>query len=195
MAAAGYRAGGGKSGLHDVRVGSVEKLSLTERMRRIRKTDTKPELIVRRMVHAMGYRFRLHDAGLPGTPDIVLPRHRKIIFVHGCFWHRHDCPDGRKLPRSKPEYWGPKLERNRRRDEAGISRLRELGWDVLVVWECETKRTDALNDQLATFFSPSKSASRKFMASKADSLASSAVLNVPHEKQTSLEAFLSILYE
>ncbi len=92
------------------------KLSLTERMRRIRKTDTKPELIVRRMVHAMVYRYRLHGAGLSGTPDIVLPRHRKVIFVHGCFWHRHDCPDGRKLPRSKPDYWGPKLERNRLRD-------------------------------------------------------------------------------
>lgn len=115
------------------------KLTLTERMRRIRKTDSKPEMIVRRMVHAMGYRYRLHGAGLPGGPDIVLPRHRKVIFVHGCFWHRHDCPDGRKLPRSRPEYWGPKLKGNRRRDEASIARLRELGWDVLVVWECAVR--------------------------------------------------------
>ena len=108
-------------------------LSLTERKQRIRKTDTKPEMIVRRVVHAMGYRYRLHNAKLPGTPDIVLTRHRKVILVHGCFWHRHDCPDGRKLPRSKTEYWGPKLERNRKRAAANIARLREMGWDVLVV--------------------------------------------------------------
>ncbi len=114
-----------------------ERLSLTERMQRIRKTDTKPEMIVRRLVHAMGYRYRLHQSKLPGSPDMVLARHRKVILVHGCFWHRHDCADGRKLPRSKPEYWGPKLERNRRRDEVSAALLHELGWGVLVVWECE----------------------------------------------------------
>ena len=108
------------------------RLSLTEHKQRIRKTDTKPEMIVRRLVHAMGYRYRLHNAKLPGSPDIVLTRHRKVILVHGCFWHRHDCPDGRKLPRSKPEYWGPKLERNRKRDAANIARLCKMGWDVLV---------------------------------------------------------------
>ncbi len=127
-----------------------DRLTLTERMRRIRKTDSKPELIMRRIVHAMGYRYRLHGAGLPGTPDIVLPRHRKVILVHGCFWHRHDCPDGRKLPRSKPEYWGPKLERNRRREEAVVARLRAMGWDVLVVWECEVT-AGAARALLATF--------------------------------------------
>ncbi len=130
-----------------------QKLSLTERMQRIRKTDTKPELIVRRMLHAMGYRYRLHDRKLPGNPDIVLPSHRKVILVHGCFWHRHGCPDGRKLPKSKPEYWAPKLEGNRRRDEANIARLRELGWDVLVVWECETHSNGCLGPQLANFLS------------------------------------------
>ena len=123
-----------------------EKLSLTERMRRIRKTDTKPEMIVRRLLHAMGYRYRLHDKRLPGHPDIVLPRHRKVIFVHGCFWHRHNCPDGRKLPTSKPEYWGSKLERNRVRDARHIAELRELGWDVMVVWECEVKNAARLMD-------------------------------------------------
>ena len=120
-------------------------------MARIRKTDTKPEMLVRRLVHAMGYRFRLHVRGLPGNPDIVLPRHRKAILVHGCFWHRHDCPDGRKLPRSKPEYWGPKLERNQRRDEADVVRLRELGWDVLIVWECQVRREDLVSDRLQRF--------------------------------------------
>ncbi len=126
-------------------------LTLTERMRRIRKKNSKPELIVRRMVHGMAFRYRLHGSRLPGTPDIVLPRHRKVILVHGCFWHRHDCPDGTKLPRSKPEYWGPKLERNRRRDAANIKKLREMGWDVLVVWECEIADEEELVRQLTQF--------------------------------------------
>jgi len=128
-------------------------LTLTERMRRIRKTDSQPELIVRRLVHGMGFRYRLHDSGLPGTPDIVLPRHRKTIFVHGCFWHRHDCPDGVKLPRSKPEYWGPKLERNRRRDQTNVAELQAMGWEVLVVWECELRSTQALVRRLRRFLS------------------------------------------
>ena len=136
------------------------KLTLTERMRRIRKTDTQPEMIVRRMVHALGYRYRLHGAGLPGTPDIVLPRHRKVIFVHGCFWHRHDCPDGRKLPRSKPEYWGPKLDRNQRRDAVNIARLREMGWEVLVIWECEL-RSVVLVPCLESFLSQSVRPARR----------------------------------
>jgi DNA mismatch endonuclease, patch repair protein len=126
-------------------------LTLTDRMRRIGKKDTRPEMIVRRMVHAMGYRFRLHGARLPGTPDIVLPRHRKVILVHGCFWHRHDCPDGRKLPRSKPEYWAPKLERNRQRDRRNIEDLLGLGWQALVIWECHAKDQEALKRALARF--------------------------------------------
>ncbi len=133
------------------RAKSAGVLTLTERMRRIRKTDTKPEMIVRRLVHAMGFRYRLHGGKLPGKPDIVLVRHRKAIFVHGCFWHRHHCPDGRKLPRSKPEYWGPKLERNRRRDETNIEQLRAMGWDVLVVWECETRKKQDLVHGLTRF--------------------------------------------
>jgi DNA mismatch endonuclease (patch repair protein) len=130
------------------------KLSLTERMQRIRKTDTKPEMVVRRLVHGMGYRYRLHQSKLPGCPDIVLPRLRKVILVHGCFWHRHDCADGRKLPRSKPEYWGPKLERNRRRDQASLARLRELGWRALVVWECEISNGGQLSKTLRRFLGP-----------------------------------------
>jgi len=130
---------------------SQQKLTLTERMQRIRKTDTKPEVIVRQAIHAMGYRYRLHRSDLPGSPDIVLARHRKIILVHGCFWHRHDCANGRKLPRSKPSYWGPKLERNRRRDEVNLARLNALGWRVLVVWECEIRRSANLGKRLAKF--------------------------------------------
>jgi DNA mismatch endonuclease (patch repair protein) len=128
-----------------------ERLSLTERMQRIRKTNTKPEMIVRRLVHAMGYRYRLHQSKLPGSPDMVLARHRKVILVHGCFWHRHDCADGRKLPRSKPEYWGPKLEGNRRRDKLSVALLHKLGWGVLVVWECETRDSGQLKKTLAGF--------------------------------------------
>src|SRR5262245_47161904 len=108
-------------------------------MARIRKTDTRPEISVRHAVHGLGYRFRLHRRDLPGCPDLVLPRHRKVIFVHGCFWHRHHCRDGRKLPKSKPEYWGPKLERNAARDAVHVQALIEVGWDVLVLWECEVK--------------------------------------------------------
>lgn len=126
-------------------------LTLTERMRRIRKTDTKPEMIVRRLVHALGYRYRLHDGKLPGHPDIVLPRHRKVILVHGCFWHRHDCPGGRKLPLSNPEYWGPKLARNRSRDGVSVARLREMEWEVLVVWECEVSAASALRERIVRF--------------------------------------------
>jgi DNA mismatch endonuclease (patch repair protein) len=133
------------------RTKAARVLTLTERMRRIHKTDTKPEMVVRRLVHAMGFRYRLHAGGLPGKPDIVLPRHRKAIFVHGCFWHRHHCSDGRKLPRSKPEYWGPKLERNQRRDATNIEQLRAMGWDVLVVWECETRQEQDVAHSLERF--------------------------------------------
>jgi DNA mismatch endonuclease (patch repair protein) len=123
-------------------------------MARIRKTNTKPELAVRRIVHAMGFRYRLHVRNLPGNPDIVLPRHRKVIFVHGCFWHRHDCPDGRKLPNSKPEYWGPKLERNRCRDEANVAQLGAMGWSLLTIWECDIRHLDALHRKIDDFLRP-----------------------------------------
>jgi DNA mismatch endonuclease (patch repair protein) len=141
--------------------GKSGALSLSERMARIRKTNTKPEMLVRRLVHRMGYRFRLYASGLPGNPDIVLPRHRKVILVHGCFWHRHDCADGRKLPRSKPEYWGPKLERNRLRDEVNVERLRELGWQVLVLWECQMRREDVVSDRLRRFLAPAPTKEEK----------------------------------
>lgn len=127
------------------------KLTLSERMARIRKTGTKPEMMVRQLVHGMGYRYRLHQSYLPGNPDIVLTRHRKIILVHGCFWHRHECADGQKLPTSKPEYWRPKLERNRQRDKTNLTRLKELGWDVLVVWECEIARRKGVIGRLKKF--------------------------------------------
>lgn len=125
----------------------------SERMSRVRGSDTKPELLVRRVAHALGYRFRLHRRDLPGTPDLVFPGRSKAIFVHGCFWHRHRDPDCRlaRLPKSKLDFWLPKLETNRKRDEANIARLGELGWDVLVIWECQTRDRDALEARIRGF--------------------------------------------
>jgi DNA mismatch endonuclease, patch repair protein len=108
-------------------------------MSAIRSKDMRPELAVRQLVHSLGYRYRLHRRTLPGTPDLVFPVRRKIIFVHGCFWHGHICKLGH-VPRSNLNYWGPKLERNRARDEKSLKGLRADGWEVLVIWECETTR-------------------------------------------------------
>lgn len=106
-------------------------------MARFKGKNTKPELLVRRALHAGGLRFRVHRRDLPGTPDIVLPRHRIAIFVHGCFWHHHSgCPVG-KLPKSRPEFWREKFRRNRERDAANQSALEEAGWRVETIWECE----------------------------------------------------------
>lgn len=112
----------------------------SEIMSRVRSKDTKPELAVRSLLHAMGYRFRVHRTELPGKPDIVLPKYRTVVFVHGCFWHQH--PDCRKatLPKRNAEFWREKLEGNAERDRRTYERLRELGWHVLVVWECEVQR-------------------------------------------------------
>jgi len=124
---------------------------LSAHMRRIRKTDTKPELLVRRLVHGMGYRYRLHRRDLPGTPDLVFPRLRKVIFVHGCFWHQHDCPLGRKQPSANPDYWLPKLARNVERDARAQAQLADLGWKVLAIWECQTRDGVGLSSALAAF--------------------------------------------
>lgn len=120
-------------------------------MRRIRKKDTKPELVVRRIAHRMGYRFRLHRSNLPGTPDLVFPRLKKLVFVHGCFWHQHGCRLGAKQPSSNQDYWLPKLIRNVERDRRATARLTQAGWDVLVIWECETRVPDGLSARLARF--------------------------------------------
>src|SRR3990172_1857336 len=110
-------------------------------MARIRGKDTKPEMLVRRALHQMGYRYRLHIHRLPGSPDIVFPTRQKVIFVHGCFWHWHSdrsCKIAR-LPKSRVEYWRTKLMRNRKRDRQTTASLKRLGWSVLTVWECETR--------------------------------------------------------
>lgn len=134
----------------------MDKLNPEQRsanMRAIRSKDMAPELMVRKLVHGMGYRYRLHRRELPGKPDLVFVARRKVIFVHGCFWHQHNsakCSDSR-LPKSNQEYWNPKLERNTARDRQQVAALKRLGWKVLVVWECETKHPSRLVKRLQTF--------------------------------------------
>lgn len=108
----------------------------SKNMSRIRSKDTKPEILVRKALHHLGFRFRLHVRNLPGRPDIVLPKYHKIIQVKGCFWHGHTCPDGR-LPKTNLDYWLPKLARNKVRDKANDRKLRKLGWSVHGIWECK----------------------------------------------------------
>jgi DNA mismatch endonuclease, patch repair protein len=107
-------------------------------MARVRSKDSQPELVVRKLAHRLGYRFRLHRRDLPGTPDLVLPRFRKIIFVHGCFWHRHRGCSRTTNPKTRAAFWANKFQQNTRRDRRKQGQLKRLGWNVLVVWECET---------------------------------------------------------
>lgn len=133
----------------------VSKEKRSENMRRIRSKGMKPEMIVRRLVHGMGYRYRLHDTDLPGKPDLVFGPKQKVIFVHGCFWHQHDsseCPITRK-PKSNQEYWIPKLQKNVARDQGCQKQLYGLGWDVMTVWECETKDFSRLRQRIKSFLS------------------------------------------
>jgi DNA mismatch endonuclease (patch repair protein) len=125
----------------------------SEIMRRVKSGDTTPEMVVRRLVHQMGYRYRLRRRDLPGQPDLVLPRLGKAIFVHGCFWHRHACAAGESTPASRVEYWQAKFARNVNRDRRDVRRLRRMGWSVLVVWECQTRaaRRESLRRRLERF--------------------------------------------
>lgn len=121
-------------------------------MRAVKSRDTTPELRVRRALHAMGYRFRLHRKDLPGTPDIVLPRHNLALFVHGCYWHGHDCKRGDRIPRSNREYWSAKIDRNKKRDQVNYEALQSLGWRISTIWECETHASGQLYERLSTLF-------------------------------------------
>ncbi|WP_082007546.1 very short patch repair endonuclease [Tepidimonas taiwanensis] len=120
-------------------------------MSRIRGKDTSPELIVRSLVSSMGYRYRLHDKRLPGSPDLVFKGRRKIIFVHGCFWHMHDCRYGQVKPKANAAFWEDKRIRNTLRDQRNIASLKSDGWAVLVIWECETKNTATLTKKIIEF--------------------------------------------
>lgn len=117
-------------------------------MARIGPKDTRPEMIVRKTAHALGLRFRLHRRDLPGRPDLVLPKHRLVIFVHGCFWHRHRGCKNCSTPKTRPAFWQKKFEQNVRRDERVQAELVELGWRVEVVWECQTQNVDELRQRL-----------------------------------------------
>lgn len=118
-------------------------------MRAVKSKDTAPELAVRRAAHALGLRFRLQRADLPGKPDLVFPRHRVALFVHGCFWHGHDCPRGARMPQTNRVYWEAKIGRNMARDKAAAAALRKLGWTPRILWECETRDTEKLSRRIA----------------------------------------------
>ena len=132
---------------------TLTKEERSERMSRIRGADTKPEMQVRKLVHGMGHRYRLHQRDLPGKPDLVFRTRRKVMFVHGCFWHRHpdpNCPLAR-LPKSRRDFWLPKLEGNQERDLRNQAVLSKLGWEVLVIWECQLRDMELLKDRVREF--------------------------------------------
>lgn len=121
------------------------------RMSLVRSRDTRPEMIVRRLVHRFGYRYRLHRRDLPGTPDLAFVSLHKAIFVHGCFWHQHQCPAGNRCPKSRVKFWKEKLMGNKARDRRAITKLRRMGWDILVLWECEVTNAKQLEARLKRF--------------------------------------------
>lgn len=125
-------------------------MNRSENMRAIRSKDMRPELAVRSLVHRLGYRFRLHRNDLPGKPDLVFGPRRKVIFVHGCFWHSHGCKLSH-TPKSNPAYWGPKLERNHTRDANNLTLLADDGWNSLTIWECEIGTPDMVKKRVKQF--------------------------------------------
>lgn len=130
----------------------LTKVERSERMRLIKSKNTKPELVVRKLCRDLGYAgYRLHRKDLPGKPDIAFISRKMVIFVHGCFWHGHECHGSPRLPKSKMDYWIPKIMRNRIRDIENLSALTRSGWKVLVIWECEIKNTSKLTSKLSKF--------------------------------------------
>jgi DNA mismatch endonuclease (patch repair protein) len=132
-------------------VDNVSRRRRSEIMSRVRAKDTAPEMLVRRLVYSMGYRYRLHDRSLPGTPDLVFRKTRQLIFVHGCFWHRHAGCALARWPKSRQEFWLEKLEGNRTRDRKNIGRLRRAGWKAMVVWECQLSKPVRLEQRIRGF--------------------------------------------
>ncbi|WP_429534477.1 very short patch repair endonuclease [Pseudomonas silensiensis] len=136
----------------------VDSATRSRMMAAIRGKNTGPEIVVRRYLHAHGYRFRIHRKDLPGKPDIVMPKLRTCIFVHGCFWHRHpDCKYA-YTPKSRLDFWLPKFAKNVERDLATQSALRALGWNVVIIWECETKKIDSLRHKISEAFAANSQA-------------------------------------
>ncbi|MCC5881910.1 MAG: DNA mismatch endonuclease Vsr [Halomonas sp.] len=132
-------------------VDSVDRETRSRIMGRVKGKDTRPEMTVRRLAHGAGYRYRLHSKKLPGKPDLVFKGRKKVIFVHGCFWHRHEGCAMARLPKSRLDFWLPKLEANRERDRRNEESLREMGWDVLVIWECEIRDKNTLLKRIRAF--------------------------------------------
>jgi DNA mismatch endonuclease (patch repair protein) len=132
-------------------IGQAERSAV---MARVRGKNTRPELIVRKLVFAAGYRYRLHVRTLPGSPDMVFPGRKKVIFVHGCFWHRHDNCNLARMPKSRVEFWSDKLNGNKARDARTYDALRQAGWQVHVVWECELGDLTTLEEDLRAFLGP-----------------------------------------
>ncbi len=120
-------------------------------MRAVKDRDTAPEMMVRRLIFSMGYRYRLHRKDLPGKPDLVFPHRRKVIFVHGCFWHGHDCRRGARVPKNNREYWERKIARNRERDGQHTADLGRSGWAILIIWECQIRETSVCAEQIREF--------------------------------------------
>ena len=125
----------------------------SENMRAIRSKNTQPEMAVRSLVHRLGYRFRLHRSDLPGKPDLVFPARRKVIFVHGCFWHSHGCKTG-LIPKTNQDFWLPKLRRNKMRDRKNLEALNHQGWEALVIWQCELKDSRSISLRIKRFLGP-----------------------------------------
>jgi DNA mismatch endonuclease (patch repair protein) len=125
-------------------------------MRSVKSRDTKPEMAVRQFLHRLGYRFRLHRKDLPGTPDLVFPRLKKVVFVHGCFWHGHNCARGNRIPKSNRDYWLAKISRNRERDKLNRALLQAQGWGIYIAWECQIKSLQAIRELGAFLESPEK---------------------------------------
>jgi DNA mismatch endonuclease (patch repair protein) len=123
-------------------------------MRAVKSRDTGPELLVRSLVHRLGYRFRLHRKDLPGSPDLAFMGQRKVVFVHGCFWHGHACTRGARVPKTNAEYWRTKIKKNELRDAAAQTKLKKLGWKTLIIWECGLKDGGKLAERLSRFLAP-----------------------------------------
>lgn len=132
---------------------TLTKKERSKRMSLIHDKDTKPEMLVRRMVYGLGFRYRLHVKSLPGKPDLVFKGRRKVIFVHGCFWHRHENCKLARLPKSKINFWTSKLEANKARDEKNLHQLQQQGWGTMVIWECELDDTEKLKRRVLNFLS------------------------------------------
>lgn len=142
---------GSSRGMGDQMSDTLTKEERSKRMSLIRGRDTKPEMLVRRLVHALGYRYRLHCSDVPGKPDLVFRSRRKVIFVHGCFWHLHKGCANNRMPKSRLDFWKPKLEANRKRDIRNKARLSRTGWTYLVIWECETACAESLEERIREF--------------------------------------------